>query len=174
MNLIALVPESRLHDPEFRGVGRLVDELRVHGAEAEIRANVKSSDDGESFLVLFDEPTRWMSEIDTHRKNQALERVVLFGCSRAPLCLAILEQFSLAAAVDSIAARHWRHTPEKGIGYGIAGPRDVVERIGGKMASGQFVTERYCAYTSATDTRVVPALLEYLQALSDGRSLPSI
>ena len=44
------------------------------------------------------------------------------------------------------------------------GRRDVVERIHGKMASGQFVTERYCVYGSTTATKTVPALVEYLEA----------
>ncbi|HEY4182554.1 MAG TPA: hypothetical protein VGM90_37235 [Kofleriaceae bacterium] len=165
IKLIALVPETPSSGVDFSEVERLVAELREQGTSAEIRPDIASSDDAEAFLVVFaHEPTQWMQELDLLHKQQTLERVVLFGCERAPLCLEVVERFTLAAAVDSVTERKWRHQSEKENGYGIAGRRDVVESIGGKMASGQFVTDRYCIYGSAAATKMVPALVEYLQA----------
>lgn len=80
-----------------------------------------------------------------------------------------LEQWRVAAGVDTLVYQLWEPPRSQGTGYGIAGRRDVVATIGGEPASEPFASEHYCIYGSSTSRSLPQALVEYLAALPGAR-----
>jgi hypothetical protein len=151
---------------------RFADELRRYSAwRAELRAESSTSDDGASFLLVFGyEPPEWILSMTPEVRQQTLERVVLIRCARAPSVLDDLEQWGVAAAIETLTYSLWESPRNGTTGYGIAGLREAVASIGGECAAEPFASEHYCVYGSVKSSTLTQALAEYLKALAILRS----
>jgi hypothetical protein len=151
---------------------RLADELRGYtNAGVAIRPDVRESDTDDAFLLLVSsEPAEWMLSLPNSDRQSTLGRAVPLLCRRPPGMLKLLEEHALAGGVDSLRYGMWQDHPSKEGGYGIAGRRDVVERLGGECAPSPFTSAHYCIYESPTSKNLPQALVEYLNALAELRA----
>lgn len=148
---------------------RFADELRGHsGWRVELLAQSAGSDDGVSFLLVFGrEPPDWILSMAPDERDRTLERVVLVRCARAPSVLEDLERWGVAAGIETLTYHLWESPQNGTTGYGIAGLREVVKRIGGECAPEPFSSERYCIYGSTKSSTLTQALAEYLSAVAE-------
>ncbi|HEY4058642.1 MAG TPA: hypothetical protein VGM39_18645 [Kofleriaceae bacterium] len=161
--MIAYSPNQTAEDPRLPRVARLVRELRRWGASAESRTELTTSGVAGAFVAVFDTALS-DSLLELAQTARFLERIILVGCKRPPLCFETLE-LGIAAGVDSIKLMAWMR-PGGDNGAGMIGRRDVVAEIGGEpLGTDAFTSEHYCVYRSAAASTTVSALVEYLEAL---------
>jgi len=174
MSIIVLRPTnplSRAPNADLFSHARFAEELRANGATVDVREDAPSSDDGKGFLLVFSsEPPSWVLSLPDELRLATLERVVLLHCYRAPAMLDNLEEWEVAAGIEDLTYQLWESPTNGGTGYGIAGRREAVAAISGKMASAVFTSEHYCIYGSSTSHSLSQALVEYLAALGGIRS----
>ena len=147
---------------------RFAEELRTHTtSEVSLREDSPENDSEGAFLILFDAlPSEWMLSLAPTVRRETLARLVLLSCERAPAMLKVLEEYGVAAGVESIRLRTWETHCERDSGYGIAGLRTAVEQLAGRCAPSPLQSDRYCIYTSPSSTTLPQGLAEYLAALS--------
>jgi hypothetical protein len=144
--------------------GRLLEELTAAGATAFARADTAESNASDVFYLSFDpSPSDWMLALGEVHRASTLARTVFIGTDRPPSMFKSLEDHRVAAGIDTLTQTAWQNTVDTG--YGIAGRHDVVDAIKGQRAGRPFESDHYCIYKSATQTKLVPALVEYLEAL---------
>lgn len=148
---------------------RLVEELGRYTSEAvAIREDTPLSDTGDVFLLVpSNAPSDWMRSLPDDARRSTLARVMLLQCHRAPRMFDTLESERLAGGVEYLRFTTWERRPEHDSGYGVAGLRDVVPRLGGECAEEPFASPHYCIYKSRTARSLPQAIAEYLSALSD-------
>ena len=156
---------------------RLTAELRVYTDVAvEIRDDVPASDTDNAFLlVLSNSPSEWMLSLPVGDREETLGRALPLQCVRPPGLLQLLEEHHLAGGLDYLRFSMWEAHPSRESGYGIAGLRQVVDRLGGECAPKPFTSAHYCIYRSPTSKSLPEALVEYLNALAEmrGRHRPA-
>ena len=174
MSIILLRPTnplSRAPNADLFSHARFANELRANGAKVDVFEDAPSSDDGKAFLLVFsNEPPSWILSLPEELRLATLERVVLLHCDRAPTMLDNLEEWEVAAGIENLTYQLWESPRNGGTGYGIAGRREAVTAIGGKVAAAAFTSEHYCIYGSSTSRSLSQALVEYLAALGRIRS----
>ena len=169
---VLLVPKEVLSSASKDALAvheRFAEELRVHASgTVTIREDSPQSDPGDAFLLLPSSgPSHWMSSLPDAARRSTLARVLLLHCHRAPGMLETLENEHVAGGVEHLRFTTWELRPERDSGYGVAGLRTVVGRLGGECAEAPFASARYCIYESRKATSLPHAIAEYLSALSD-------
>jgi hypothetical protein len=151
---------------QFQTYDQFAEELRRH-AEADVtivedflRAAPRQG------VVLLDPSTTLstaLAECDAERRNTLPRRTVLLNADRSHV-MPLIEEHSLAGAIEKHRYFLWRTDPEHESGGGLYGVRSVAERMGAHcISSPGFPSERYCILSSGRYADLPSLLVGYLE-----------
>jgi hypothetical protein len=171
---VSLLVEQESHFTDLGFIGRFLDELssQLGASIPVIHGELREMYPAEGYIILVsrNHPKLSLDQCDTaHLKEISARLVALFVDPHHDFDL-LLEPFSLAAAISSLAFVEWQGTPPDRVGArGLYGLRGACGVIGAECVD-LFSSEHYCYLQSKTHMGLPHLLADYLFRLPDIRS----
>jgi len=104
-----------------------------------------------------------LAECEPNLRSVLTPRIVLLGADRTKI-MAILEQYRLAAAIESYRFFQWSVQKQNDTGYGLYGVCSIAQLLeADQIGGGPFRSERYCVFGDSRYSSLPELLVRYLE-----------